>query len=82
MKIPHHKEFEDPPSPSTMQFLGGQRGYFKKLSKGSETMDMISEGWRDIFEGDFAIPLLSMEGQVDPSILQRCNKNIEHILAL
>jgi hypothetical protein len=29
-----------PPPPCTMLYLGGQRGYFQKLSEDSETLDM------------------------------------------
>ena len=35
-----------------MQFLGGKGGYFQKLSYGSETFDMTSEGLGEMFEGD------------------------------
>ena len=38
-----------------MQVLVGQGGYFQKgLSYGSETSDMISEGLKEMFQGDFA----------------------------
>ena len=37
-----------------MTLLGGQRGYFPKLSYGSETSDMTSEGLGEMFEGDSA----------------------------
>ena len=43
-----------PPTPYTMLYLGGQRGYFQKLSKVSETSDMTSEGLGNMFEGDSA----------------------------
>ena len=49
-----------------MIYLGGQGGYFEKLSKGSETSDMTSEGLGEMFEGDSAdmcagkFPLVSM----------------------
>ena len=33
-----------PPSPRTMLFLAGKGGYFNKLSQGSETLVMTSEG--------------------------------------
>jgi hypothetical protein len=52
-----------------MLFLGGKGGYFQKFSYGSLTLDMISEGFGEIFEGDFAdtcankIPLTLMAGQ-------------------
>ena len=58
-----------------MQFLGGKGGYFEKLSNGSKTSDMTSEGMREVFEGDSAdtctgkFPLVSMGGRADPSIV-------------
>ena len=36
-----------------MQVLGGQGGYFQKLSYGSETWDMTCEVLGEMFEGDF-----------------------------
>ena len=36
-----------------MGILGGKEGYFENLSQGSETLDMTSEGFGDMFEGDF-----------------------------
>ena len=50
----------------TMLYLGGHVKYFEKLSWGSETLDMTSEGLGEMFEGDFAdkrtekCPLISM----------------------
>ena len=52
-------------------FLGGQGGYFDKLSKVSEISDMTSEGLGEMFEGDSAdmcagkFPLMSMGGQAE-----------------
>jgi hypothetical protein len=49
-----------------MQFLGRKGGYFEKLSKGSETYDMTSEGLGEVFKVDSAdtfpgkFPLVSM----------------------
>ena len=37
-----------------MTFLGRQGGYFQKLSEGSETSDMTSEGLGEMFELDSA----------------------------
>ena len=37
-----------------MVYLGGQRGNFQKLSLGSETLHITSEGSGEMFEGDFA----------------------------
>ena len=37
-----------------MVYLGGQRGYFQKLSLGSESLEMTSEGLGEMFEGDFS----------------------------
>ena len=34
--------------------LGEKEGYFEKMSLGSETLDMTSEGLEEMFEGDFA----------------------------
>jgi hypothetical protein len=54
-----------------MQFLGGKGGYFEKLSNGSKTSDMTSEGSGEVFEGNSAdtcagkFPLVSMGGQVN-----------------
>jgi hypothetical protein len=54
-----------------MQFLGGKGGYFEKLSKGSKTSDMTSEGLGEVFEGDSAdtcaakCPLVSMGGRAN-----------------
>ena len=55
-------------TPRTMQVLGGQGRYFQKLSQGSETLDMTSEGSGEMVEGSFAdmcaekFPLVSMGG--------------------
>ena len=49
-----------------MVYLGRHVRYFEKLSWGSETLDMTSEGLGEMFEGDFAdkrtekCPLISM----------------------
>ena len=54
-----------------MRFMGGKGGYFEKLSKGSKTSDMSSEGLGEVFEGDSAdmwagkFPLLSMGGRAN-----------------
>ena len=54
-----------------MPFLGGKGGYFEKLSNGSKTSDMTSEGMWEVFEGDSAdtctgkFPLVSMGGRAD-----------------
>ena len=48
------KIFGDPPSPALCKFLAGEGGYFEKLSYGSETLDMTSEGLEEMFEGDYA----------------------------
>ena len=54
-----------------MRFLGGKGGYFEKLSIGSKTSDMTSEGLGEVFEGDSAdtcggkFPLVSMGGRVN-----------------
>ena len=51
--------------------LGGKGGYFEKLSNGSKTSDMTSEGLGEVFEGDSAdmcagkFPLVSMGGRVN-----------------
>jgi hypothetical protein len=37
-----------------MRFLGGKGEYFEKLSKGSKTYDMTSEGLGEVFKGDSA----------------------------
>ena len=37
-----------PLPPHTMQFLGGKVGHLKKLSQGSETLDMTYEGLGDM----------------------------------
>ena len=36
-----------------MLYLAGQRGYFPKLSKGSETLVITSEGLGEMFESEF-----------------------------
>jgi hypothetical protein len=60
-----------PPTPRTMRFLGGKGLYFEKLSKGSKTSDMTSEGLGEVFEGDSAdmcagkFPLVSMGGRAN-----------------
>ena len=62
---------ETPPTPRTMWFLGGKGGYFEKLSDGSKTSDMTSEGLGVVFEGDSAdmcagkFPLMSMRGRAN-----------------
>jgi hypothetical protein len=54
-----------------MRFLGGKGGYFEKLSYGSETSDMTSEGLGEVFKGDSAdtctgkFPLVSMGGRAN-----------------
>ena len=54
-----------------MRFLGGKGGYFEKLSNGSKTSDMTSEGLGEGFEGDSAdmcagkCPLVSMGGRAN-----------------
>jgi hypothetical protein len=54
-----------------MQFLGGKGGYFEKLSKGSKTEDMTSEGLGEVFKGDSAdmcagkFSLVLMGGRAD-----------------
>ena len=54
-----------------MRFLGGKGGYFEKLSKGSKTLDMTSEGLGEVLEGDSAnmcsgiFPLVLMGGRVN-----------------
>ena len=51
-----------------MLYLAGPRGYFPKLSKGSETLVMTSEGLGEMFESEFTdtctnkIPLVLMGG--------------------
>ena len=51
--------------------MSGKGGYFQKLSLGSETSDMTSQGLGEMFEGDSAdtcaetFPLVSMGGQED-----------------
>ena len=42
-----------PPSPCTIHILGGKEGYFERLSYGSETSGMTSEGLEEMFYGDF-----------------------------
>jgi hypothetical protein len=37
-----------------MRFLGGKEVFFEKLSNGSKTSDMTSEGLGEVFEGDSA----------------------------
>jgi hypothetical protein len=60
-----------PPTPRTMRFLGGKGGYFEKLSNGSKTSDMTSEGLGEVFDGDSAdtctekFPLVSMWGRAN-----------------
>ena len=60
IKIPIKKNVQGPP----MQVLAGQGRNFQKMS--SETSDMTSEGFGEMFEGDFAdtcadkFPLVSM----------------------
>jgi hypothetical protein len=54
-----------------MRFLVGKGGYFEKLSKGSKTSVMISEGLGEVCEGDSAdtcsekFPLVSMRGRAN-----------------
>ena len=54
-----------------MRFLGGKGGYFEKLSNGSKTSDMTSEGLGEVFEGNSAetcaekFPLVSMGGRTN-----------------
>ena len=43
-----------PPFPLHCAILGGKGGYFEKLSYGSETWDMTSDGLGEMFKGDFA----------------------------
>jgi hypothetical protein len=65
-----------PPTPRTMQFLGGKGGYFEKLSNGSKTLDMTSE----VFEGDSAdtcakkFPLMSMGGRANGQACAECER--------
>ena len=60
-----------------MKYLGGQGGYFEKLSYGSETLDMTSERLGEMFKGDSAdtcggkFPLVSMGGRADTSSVRR-----------
>jgi hypothetical protein len=61
IRIPTPKKFLGPPTPRTMRFLGGKGGYLEKLSNGSKTSDMTSEGLgesADTCTGKF--PLVSM----------------------
>jgi hypothetical protein len=57
-----------------MQFLGGKRGYFEKLSKGSKTSVMTSDGLGEVFEGDSAdmcggkFPLVLMGGRANGQV--------------
>jgi hypothetical protein len=44
-------KFGDPPSPCTMSRIGG---YFQKLSYGSKTSVITSEGLGEMFDGDGA----------------------------
>jgi hypothetical protein len=37
-----------------MLYLVGHRGDFAKLTQGSETLGILSEGLVEMFEGDFA----------------------------
>jgi hypothetical protein len=48
------KYWGDTPYPLTMQILVRKGGYFQKLSWGSKTSDMYSEGMGQMFGGDFA----------------------------
>ena len=65
------KKIKFAPPPRTMRFLGGKGGYFEKLSNGSKTSDMTSEGLGEVFEGDSAdmcagkFPLVSMGGRAN-----------------
>jgi hypothetical protein len=52
IRIP--KKFGDPLYPSHYDIFGWTEGYFQKLSYGSETSDMTSEGMGEMFEGDSA----------------------------
>jgi hypothetical protein len=51
--------------------MSGKGGYFKKLSLGSETSDMTSEGLGEMFESDSTdtcvekFPLMSMGGRAE-----------------
>ena len=45
-----------------MQFVGEKRGYFEKLSQGSKTWDMNSDGLGEMFGGE-KFPLMSMESK-------------------
>jgi hypothetical protein len=69
IRIPTKKKFGDPPTPCTMQFLGKKGGYFEKLTKGSKTYDITSEGLGEVFKGESAdtcdgkFPLVSMGGE-------------------
>ena len=59
-----------------MQILG-EKGEF-----GGKSLDMTSEGWGEMFEGDFAdtcaekIQLVSMGGQVNSSSLSRQRNSV------
>jgi hypothetical protein len=54
-----------------MLLLGVKGWYFEKLSKGSKTSDMTSEGLGEVFKGDSAdicagkFPLVSMGGRAN-----------------
>ena len=48
------KLFEDPPPPPELcNFRAEKGGILKNLSQGSETLDMTSEGYVEMFEGNF-----------------------------
>ena len=69
-KIEERKKSRGTPF-SRMIYLAGQRGNLYKLSYGSETLCMTSEGLGELFEGDFAdtcaekIPLVSMGARAE-----------------
>ena len=54
-----------------MTLLGGQGGYFEKLSNGLQNSDMTSEVLGEMFKGNFAdicvgkLPLMQMGAQAE-----------------
>ena len=70
--IPTQKINRGPPLPPALSYIWGVKGgIFKKLSLGSETSDMTSEGLGEMFEGDSAdmcagkFPLVSVGGRAE-----------------
>ena len=64
------KIFRDHPFPQHYAIFGQKRGtaYFEKLSLSSKTLHMNSEGFGEIFEGDFADTCACVNGGMSKEI--------------